>query len=337
MSGDQAWGPAHNGRVPAALARAAVGALCLMAACGGGPSPPGPPGPVAGRASTAAVAPSTTGPPPAGSVTVVAAGDIACLPGQAPSESACRMRDTADVVEAAAPAAVLTLGDNQYEVGALDGFKESYDRSWGRFKAITRPSVGNHEYSTPRAAGYFAYFGAAAGPEGQGWYSFDLGAWHLVALNSNCSVIGGCGPGSEQFEWLEDDLAASGARCTLAYWHHPRFTSGYHGDDATVGPLWDLLHAASAEVVLAGHDHHYERFAPLAPDGTPSPGGIRQFIVGTGGRSLFPTLLPHAGSEVRRAATFGVLVLTLTPDGYRWRFAPAPGDDFTDTGQGACH
>ncbi len=247
------------------------------------------------------------------------------------------MADTAALVEAASPAAVLTLGDNQYEVGALDAYEGSYDATWGRFKAITRPSAGNHEFAGEKAKGYFDYFGAAAGPPGTGWYSFDLAGWHLVSLNSNCSVIEGCGPGSAQHDWLQADLAASDAKCTLAYWHHPRFSSGYHGNDESVGPLWDLLEAESAELVLSGHDHHYERLAALAPDGTPDPTGIRQFVVGTGGRSLYPTLGARTGSEVRRTSSYGILVLTLSPGSYRWNFTPAPGDTFTDAGQGTCN
>lgn len=320
---------------------AAVGvAAALLAACAGADGPTqGPPSTLTSR-STAATGGTTTttlGPVPDGSAVVAAAGDIACTPGQAPSPAGCRMADTAAMVEAAEPAAVLTLGDNQYEVGALDAFRSSYDATWGRFKAITRPSAGNHEFSGGEAKGYFEYFGAAAGPAGRGWYSFDVAGWHLVALNSNCSIIGGCGPGSPQHEWLRADLAASDAECTLAYWHHPRFSSGYHGDDESVGPLWDLLEADSAELVLSGHDHHYERFAAMAPDGAPDPDGIRQFVVGTGGRSLYPTLGVHKGSEVRRAATFGVLLLTLSPGSYRWNFTPAPGDTFTDAGQGTCN
>lgn len=268
---------------------------------------------------------------------VAAAGDIACTPGLVNSDGQCKMAATADVVEAANPAVVVTLGDNQYEDGALENFQRSYDASWGRFKARTRPSAGNHEYSSGKAPGYYAYFGAAAGPPGQGWYSFDVGGWHLVALNSNCKAIGGCGPGSAQYQWLQADLAASKATCTLAYWHHPRFSSGYHGDDASVGPLWELLDGDGAELVLSGHDHHYEHFAPLAPDGAPDPGGIRQFVVGTGGRSVYPTLVPKAGSEVRQSTTFGVILLTLSPGSYRFRFVSVAGDDFTDEGAADCH
>jgi hypothetical protein len=341
---------AHNGRVPARRACAlVVAALLVTAGCGGG-RPAATPSP----STTTAAGPTTSGPAPvdptgstssttadtvpAGSVVVAAAGDIACEPGQAPSDQACRMQDTAALVAAAHPAAVLTLGDEQYENATLGKFRQSYDVSWGRFRNITHPSPGNHEYAAGRAPGYFAYFGAAAGPPGRGWYSFDVGGWHLIALNSNCSAVGGCGPGSPQYQWLQADLAASHARCTLAYWHHPRFSSGIHGNDTTVGPLWQALDAAGADLVLSGHDHDYERFAPLAPSGAPAAGGIREFVVGTGGRSLYPSLLPRPGSEVRRSVTFGILVLTLSPGSYRWHFAAAPGGGgFTDDGRADCH
>ncbi len=339
MGGGRRKGLARNGRARTAVA-AAVVAVVLLGACASGSDEraEGPPPTVTTAGTVQADSPTTTarGPVPDGSAVVAAAGDIACTPGEAPSDAGCRMSDTAALVEAAAPAAVLTLGDNQYELGRLDAFRNSYDASWGRFKAITHPSAGNHEFAGGKADGYFDYFGAAAGPRGRGWYSFDIAGWHLVALNSNCSIIGGCGPGSPQYKWLEADLAASKATCTLAYWHHPRFSSGFHGDDESVGPLWELLEVDSAELVLSGHDHHYERFAALAPDGTPDPDGIRQFVVGTGGRSLYPTIRLHAGSEVRRVATYGILVLTLSPGSYRWDFTPAPGDTFTDAGQGAC-
>ena len=289
---------------------------------------------VPGATSTAAPA---VGPEPEGSVVVAAAGDIACSPGQPVADGLCRMEATAAVVEGVRPAVVLTLGDNQYEDGGLAAYEQSYDASWGRFKALTHPTAGNHEFAGGQAPGYFGYFGTAAGPPGQGWYSFDAGGWHLVALNSNCAAVGGCGPGSPQHEWLRADLAASPARCTLAYWHHPRYSSGFHGDDISVGPLWELLDGRGAELVLSGHDHHYERFAPLAPDGSTDPDGIRQFVVGTGGRSLYPTLGAHEGSQVRRSTSFGVLVLTLSPGAYTWRFAATAGDDFADAGQGDCH
>ncbi len=278
--------------------------------------------------------PSTAAPGPAH--VVAAAGDIACEPTEAVSRDRCRQQATSELLTPDLTA-VLTLGDNQYENGTLDKYRRSYDPSWGRVKAITRPAPGNHEYSGRSAQGYFAYFGAAAGPPGRGWYSFDVGAWHLVSLNSNCAAAGGCAPGSPQHAWLVDDLAASRSRCTLAYWHHPRFSSGFHGENLATAPFWEALHGAGAEMVLNGHDHHYERFAPLAPDGTVDPQrGVRQFVVGTGGRSLYPAPFRLPGSEVRDTSTFGVLLLTLRPDGYEARFVPEAGKTFTDQVSGRC-
>ncbi len=276
---------------------------------------------------------------------IAAAGDIACDPaapdfnGGSGTPSACRQKDTSDLLLGAGLAGVLTLGDNQYEDGQLTKYQRSYDPTWGRAKDITRPSVGNHEYLDPAggARGYFDYFGSAAGERGKGYYAFDLGSWHLIALNSNCASVGGCGPGSPQEQWLRQDLAASRAACVLAYWHHPRFSSGKHGDTAEVEPLWRALYDAGADVVLAGHDHTYERFAPQDPGGRADPAaGIRQFVVGTGGRSLyeFPTVKPN--SEVRNGSAFGVLKLTLQPLSYQWRFEPVAGQSFQDAGSGDC-
>lgn len=239
------------------------------------------------------------------------------------------MEATAQVVESLRPTVVAPLGDLQYERGEASGFARSYDPTWGRFKAITRPAPGNHEYAGGRARGYFGYFGAAAaGADGRGWYSYDLGAWHVVALNSVCSVVGGCGEGSPQLAWLRDDLRSTKAKCVLAYWHHPRHSSGLHGGDPGYEPFWEALRQAGADVVLSGHDHHYERFAPVA--------GIRQFVVGTGGRSLYPVVAPLPGSEVHNTTTFGVLALTLRDDGYDWRFVPIPGSTFQDQGSAGC-
>jgi acid phosphatase type 7 len=214
-----------------------------------------------------------------------------------------------------------------------------YDPTWGRVKAITRPIPGNHEYGTAGAAGYFAYFGAAAGGPGASYYSFDLGGWHLVALDSNCGAVGGCGPGSPEEVWLAADLAAHAGACTLAYWHHPRFSSGPHGDDPTFVPFWADLHAARADVVLNGHDHDYERFAPQTPTGAPDPvNGIREFVVGTGGGSHETAGTPIASSEVLNATTFGVLKLTLHTSSYDFAFLPVAGSTFTDSGTGVpCH
>lgn len=181
------------------------------------------------------------------------------------------------------------------------------------------------------------YFGAAAGPAGRGWYSYDAGAWHVVVLNSNCLIVS-CAAGGAQEQWLRADLAASTAHCTLAYWHHPRFNSGSHGSDVTVAPLWSALYHFGADVVLNGHDHVYERFAPQRPDATPDPAfGIRQFTVGTGGKEHYLFRSPLPNSEVRNPDTFGVLTLTLRTDGYDWTFLPQAGRTFTDAGTGGCH
>jgi 3',5'-cyclic AMP phosphodiesterase CpdA len=257
---------------------------------------------------------------------LVAAGDIACAPGVATTPSQCQQAATAAVVESLDPEVVAALGDLQYERGQRAGFDAAYGPTWGRFRDRTRPVPGNHEYAGGKANGYFGYWGEAAHAPG-GWYSYDVGAWHVVALNSVCAVVG-CGEGSEQLAWLRQDLADHPVRCTLAYWHHPRWSSGLHGPDTSVAPLWDALAAAGADVVLSGHDHHYERFAPVD--------GVRQFVVGTGGRNLYPVLGRDPGSERVDTSTFGVLALTLRPDGYDWRFVPIAGSTFTDAGSAGC-
>ncbi len=235
------------------------------------------------------------------------------------------------------PGTIVTLGDNVYERGTAEQFADCYDPSWGRHKSRTRPSPGNHDYLTPGATGYFGYFGDAAGDPAQGYYSFDLGAWHILALNSNCWEVG-CGAGSSQEEWLRADLAAHPAACTLAYWHHPVFSSGPHGSLTLMQDIWQTLYEHGADVVLSGHDHDYERFAPQDPNGLLDPlRGIRQFVVGTGGRSHYLIETPIANSEAHNDDTFGVLKLTLHPAGYAWEFIPEAGKTFTDSGSGVCH
>jgi hypothetical protein len=228
---------------------------------------------------------------------------------------------------------VFTTGDNAYEDGTPEQYRDCYGPSWGRHRARTRPTPGNHEYHTPGAAGYFGYFGAAAGKPGEGWYSYDLGGWHVVALNSEVPA----GPGSPQEQWLRADLAANPARCTLAYWHRPRFSSSQHGNDPRTDALWRALYDAGADVVLVGHDHVYERFAPQTPVAAADPArGIRQFVIGTGGRGLYGFRAPAANSEVRYNQTHGILRLTLERGAYVWEFIPTTGT-FQDTGRAACH
>jgi hypothetical protein len=266
---------------------------------------------------------------------IAAAGDIACS-SAGKGGGSCAQQATSDLLVGRGLDAVLTLGDNQYEDGALDAFQSYFDPTWGRVKPLIRPAVGNHEYGTSGASGYFSYFGAAAGPP-TGYYSFDLGAWHLIALNSNCGSVP-CGPGSAQLRWLQSDLAAHRSTCTLAYWHHPHFSSGPHGDGGSTDDLWTALYGGGADVVLNGHDHDYERFAPQTPAATADPAyGIREFVVGTGGRSHYSFTQIKPNSEVRNADTFGVLELTLHQASYDWRFVPEAGKSFTDTGSGACH
>jgi acid phosphatase type 7 len=233
---------------------------------------------------------------------------------------------------------VFTIGDNAYSSGTATQFKNCYDPTWGRHKARTKPSVGNHEYLTAGASGYFGYFGVAAGDPSKGYYSYNFGDWHIVSLNSMCEKVGGCGATSPMVTWLKQDLAANPRKCTLAYFHHPLFSSGDHGNTPKMRPTWDALYAANADVVLNGHDHSYERFAPQNPSGKlDTARGIREFVVGTGGGSLRPFDDIQANSQVRNATTHGVLKLTLNPDSYAWKFVPVAGKSFTDSGSRSCH
>jgi hypothetical protein len=229
---------------------------------------------------------------------------------------------------------VFTTGDNAYPDGTAEEFANCYDPSWGRHKARTYPSPGNHDYHTADAAGYFDYFSSLAGEPGKGYYSYDLGAWHIIALNSSISVKAG----SQQEQWLRADLAAHPVACTLAYWHYPRFSSGtVHGSDASMQPLWQALYEYGADVVLNGHEHNYERFAPQDPRGIADPTrGIREFVIGSGGYSHYTFGNPIANSEVRNGDTYGVLKLTLHLTSYSWEFIPEAGKTFTDSGDAPC-
>jgi len=236
------------------------------------------------------------------------------------------------------PGTIALLGDVVYERGTAAEFADCFDPLYGRSKERLRPTVGNHEYGSRNARPYFDYFGASAGLPGQGWYSYDLGAWHIVVLNSNCKPVGGCDETSPQYQWLRADLAAHPTRCTLAYWHHPRWSSGEHGSFESMQPIWELLSRMGADVVLSGHDHDYERFQPLDANGRPDPEhGMVQFVVGTGGRSLRPLGDRLPTSAVATDATYGVLRLELSSDRYSWQFISIAGTPYEDSGSASCH
>jgi hypothetical protein len=261
-----------------------------------------------------------------GDPVLVGAGDIA--PCSSEGDEA-----TANLLDGI-PGTVFTTGDNAYPDGAASEFANCYNPSWGRHKERTYPSPGNHDYHTPDAAGYFDYFGSAAGEAGKGYYSYDLGTWHIIVLNSNIPVDAG----SPQEQWLRTDLAAHPAACTLAYWHNPRFSSGtVHGSSPAMQLLWQALYDFGGDVILAGHEHNYERFAPQDPSGVADPTrGIREFVIGSGGRSHYSFGSPIANSEVRNGDTYGVLKLTLHPTSYSWEFIPEAGHTFTDSGNAPC-
>lgn len=285
----------------------------------------------------AATSPTPVPSPPA--PILAAAGDIATCTGDG-AEATAQLLD--GLFPAGTPAdrgVVAALGDNAYPRGSLGDYMACYDPTWGRHRARTRPAPGNHEYLTPGAEGYFAYFGSAAGDPERGYYSYDVGTWHVVVLNSNCQAVGGCEAGSPQESWLRADLAAHPSSCALAYWHHPRFSSGtVHGDQLFVRDLWLTLQDYGVEIALAGHEHDYERFAPQTATGQRDDArGLREFVVGTGGKShySFGSILPN--SEVRNSNTYGVLKLTLRAGSYEWQFVPEAGKSFTDSGSGTCH
>ena len=281
---------------------------------------------------------------------VMAVGDIACDPADPNFKSGtgtstlCRQRDTASLLAGAD--LVLLLGDNQYECGGLAAYRASFDLSWGPFKSRIRPAIGNHEHNataglkgigtncdaTHAAAGYYTYFGSAA-PAGA--YSFDAGAWHFATVDSTCSQARmKC---AAEASWLSNDLAAHPTACSIVFYHHPRWSSGGHGDTLQSDPFWRAAVAAGAKIILNGHDHDYERFAPMDANGAASAAGVREFVVGTGGRDLTPIPTIQPNSVVRNGATFGVLKLTLHVGTYEWQFMPIAGQTFTDQGTGSCH
>nr|CAA9321681.1 MAG: hypothetical protein AVDCRST_MAG46-865 [uncultured Nocardioidaceae bacterium] len=295
-------------------------ALTLVGACSGEPST-APPAASESTASDIAAVERVRVP------TLVAAGDIS--PDRLAGQQA-----TSDLVLELNPTRVLVLGDQQYDNGTLEEYRAYYDPTWGRFKRRTRPTPGNHEYNTAGAAGYFSYFGARAQPQGSSYYSFDLAGWHVVSLNSNIDNSAG----SVQDQWLRQDLRATSQRCVLAFWHHPRFSSGReYGNDPGMAPFWRPLYRHRADLVLNGHLHAYERFAPQTPAGEASPEGIREFVVGTGGASHYPFGDPAAYSQKRITGAFGVLRLILRPQAYLWRFIDTSGNVLDSGGPRRCH
>jgi hypothetical protein len=301
-------------------------------------APPGSPAAAARRWGTpvgvlAPAAVTPLGPASPSDPVLLAAGDIA---------SCAKTGDTQTAALIAARAGfVAPLGDLVYPSGSPADYANCYGPTWGQFRSRSFPTPGTHDYLTTGAAGYFGYFGAAAGDPKKGYYSYNLGSWHIIVLNSNCPrIAGGCGAGSPQETWLRADLAAHPALCTLAYWNHPVFTSG--SKHPTLGvrgmALFQTLYAAGADVVLNGDNHNYERFAPQTPSGVADPArGIREFVVGTGGMSHYPFGAPRPNSEVRNGTTFGIIQLTLHNGWYEWQFIPVAGQTFTDSGSGACH
>jgi hypothetical protein len=263
-------------------------------------------------------------------VHLIGAGDIAYCGDDSLGDEA-----TAAILERFPSAEIFTAGDNVSGEGRGAEFRNCFGPTWGQYLDRLHPVPGNHDLETDSGAPYYEYFGKAAGQPGQGYYSYNLGGWHIAALNSNCDVIA-CGPNSAQARWLRDDLAASGKQCTLLYWHHPRYSSGLSGNYGLVSPFWRIALEYGADVVVSGHDHGYERFALQDGDGNADPGGIRQFVVGTGGSELrkFGEVKPN--SEVRDSSTNGVILFRLYPERYEWEFIPVEGGTFTDKGEGQC-
>jgi acid phosphatase type 7 len=282
-------------------------------------------------ATVCLVAVVTIGPVPApaeaADPVLVGAGDIASCSSSGDSATAKLLLTI--------PGTVFTTGDNAYDRGTASEYANCYGPTWGQVKSRTRPTAGNHDYRTTGAAGYFGYFGSRAGSTGKGYYAYNLGSWRIYALNSNCGFVG-CGSTSAQARWLKADLAANPRRCVLAYWHHPLFSSGRHGNNTLVKPLWNILYAYHADVVVNGHDHDYERFARQSPGGSPTVRGIREFVVGTGGRSHYAWGSTKRNSVVRNNTTYGVIRLTLRASSYSWRFHPVAGKTWTDSGTTSC-
>lgn len=316
---DPHWKPQRPGALQRIRFRAGLATGCTLAATCSTGDLPTPPVQEPNQVTTSAIEQSVIAP-----ATLSGAGDIAKCPGQAAA--------TANLL-ATIPGTIFTLGDNVYPDGNAAMYSSCYGTTWGRHRSRTRPSPGNHDYLTAGALPYFNYFGSAAGPRGRGYYSYDLGAWHIVSLNSEVAAYAG----SAQERWLRQDLATNPKKCTLAYWHKPLFSSGSMGASIGVRALWQALYDRGTELVMNGHDHHYERFAPQTPTGKAFPThGIREFVVGTGGAPLLALKTTVGNSEFRYNKAHGVLKLTLSDGSYAWKFIAVSGA-VIDAGQSACH
>ena len=257
---------------------------------------------------------------------IAAVGDMVCEPGYTVTPSICQHMAVSDSILAAKPSDFLALGDTQYYEGTAEQYSQAYHPSYGRLRKVTRPAVGNHEYRTPGAAGYFGYFGTAAGDRARGYYSFDIGSWHVVALNSEVDIAAT----GAQLAWLKNDLAANTNQCTLAFMHKARFSSGDHGDYPSMRPFFDALVADRAEILLSGHDHNYERFSPMTGSGARSETGVTQLVVGTGGKSLNGTVTATSNSVVRSQAGHGWLKLALHPSSADLSYVGVGDNPFAD-------
>ena len=318
MSDEKSAGSRVRRSVNGAAAAAVVLAVALAATRCSGPN---------------TVTPTPPPPPVAQTAVLIGTGDVA----DCEHDRGQHAEDTAKLIEASPEAIVFVAGDLAYQDGSRERFENCYGPRWGRFKGRTRPAPGNHEYQSAGAIPYYSYFGPNAGPVGAGFYSYNAGSWHVIALNSNVAAT----QGSEQYQWLRDDLASTNARCTVAYWHHPRFTSGPSGgirvDPSLMRDVWSLLIAFNVDVVLNGHDHFYQRFAPQDTDGNANANGIREFVIGTGGAPLYATAGPARNIEFGPLSTYGVLRLTLRSGAYDWEFLEAGRPAPLDIGSGQCH
>jgi len=315
----------RSSQVAVGLVSASLVCSALLLGCGGSapPASPSAPNQLEASPSTSSTAPVVV-PEVFSEEVFVGAGDIAKC-GKGDAEATAKLLDRV-------PGTVFTLGDNVQDQGTAEEYEKCFEPTWGRHRSRMLPTVGNHDWYGSQGRPYFSYFGASAGPTGLGYYATTLGAWQIISLNTEIAA----GAGSPQYEWLKAQMAASTAACTLVMWHRPLFTSGPNDPAAHMRDAWRLLQQRGAELVLSGHNHQYERFAPQDADGRPDPRGMRQFVVGTGGYPLYGRTRASANSEAFHSDAWGVLKLTLKSASYTWEFIPVAGQSFRDSGSGTC-